>query len=69
MRLMKTRMAETGDGNLLHARAHREVIRNYGRFPTRNKALNRSCRDEEQAFLDEGGYGAIVERLKAFEAA
>ena len=69
VRLFKTRMPETGALNLLHARAHREIIRDYGRFPTRNKALGRTCRAEEQAYLDDGGYGAIVEKLKAKEAA
>ena len=69
VRLFMTRMPETGEANLLHARAHREIIRSYGRFPTRNKALNRTCRAEEQSYLDGGGYGAIVEKLKAKEAA
>ena len=32
----------SGDtSNLLHARAHREVIRKFGRFPYRNEALSR----------------------------
>ena len=65
VRLFKTRMPETGQPNLLHARAHREVIRIYGRFPTRNKALGRACRAEEQTYLDAGGYGTIVETLKS----
>lgn len=69
VRLFKTRMPETGADNLLHACAHREVIREYGRFPTRNAALGRECRREEQAYLDEGGYGAVVERMKAKTAA
>lgn len=65
IRLMKTRMGEEGIANLLHARAHREVIRRFGRFPTRNAALGRINSVGEQAYLDEGGYGAIVEELKA----
>ncbi len=69
VRMFMTRMPETGASNLLHARAHREVIRSYGRFPTRNKVLGRTCREEEQDYLDAGGYGAIVEKLKAREAA
>jgi uncharacterized protein (DUF924 family) len=64
VRLFKTRMPES-ELNLLHARAHREVIRRYGRFPTRNAALGRTSTVAEQLFLDEGGYGAIVEALKA----
>ena len=35
-----------GPANLLHARAHREVIRRFGRFPYRNAALGRLHRAE-----------------------
>ena len=69
VRLIKTRMPETGHQNLPHARAHREVIRRYGRFPTRNAALDRICSADEQAYLDAGGYGAIVKELQATKAA
>ncbi len=65
VRLFKTRMPETGDHNLPHAQAHREVIRRYGRFPTRNVALSRETSADEQAYLDAGGYGAIVQEMKA----
>lgn len=61
VRLFKARM-EGGD-NLLHARAHREVIRRYGRFPYRNAALGRVSKPGETAFLAKGGYGAIVREL------
>jgi uncharacterized protein (DUF924 family) len=47
----------------LHARAHAEVIRRYGRFPTRNAALGRVNTAEEQAYLDAGGYMALVKSL------
>lgn len=49
--------------NLLHARAHREVIRRFGRFPTRNAALGRTSTPAELDFLANGGYGAIVKAL------
>jgi uncharacterized protein (DUF924 family) len=49
----------------LHARAHQEVIARFGRFPTRNAALGRASSPEEQAYLDEGGYMAVVNRLKS----
>lgn len=49
----------------LHARAHQEVIARFGRFPTRNAALGRVSTPEEQAWLDQGGYMAVVERLKS----
>lgn len=69
VRLIMTRMPEKGEGNLLHAKAHREVIRRYGRFPNRNAALSRETPATEKRFLEQGGYGAIVEELKAKEAA
>jgi uncharacterized protein (DUF924 family) len=61
VRLFKERMP--GD-NVLHARAHREIIRRYSRFPYRNDALGRKTTTAEQAFLDEGGYGKILNELK-----
>ncbi|WP_284265977.1 DUF924 family protein [Roseicyclus amphidinii] len=61
VRLMKARME--GTDNLLHARAHREVIRRYGRFPYRNAALGRASTPAEEAFLSGGGYGAILREL------
>lgn len=59
VRLFHTRMPQATD-NLLHARAHREVIRRFGRFPHRNEALDRESAPEESAFLAEGGYGRAV---------
>ncbi len=50
--------------NQLHARAHREVIRRYGRFPTRNAALGRESSAAELAYLSSGGYGALVTALR-----
>ncbi|MCC5986887.1 MAG: DUF924 domain-containing protein [Pararhodobacter sp.] len=61
--LIIARMPETGAHNLLHARAHREVIRRHGRFPWRNEVLGRQSSEGEQAFLAEGGYGAMVREL------
>lgn len=49
---------------LLHARAHQEIIRRFGRFPYRNAALGRESSAEEQAFMAGGGYGAMVQALK-----
>ena len=62
--LMTRKMPEHGAEFGLHARAHAEVIRRYGRFPFRNAALGRKSTPEEIAFLERGGYGAIVEDLK-----
>ena len=65
VRLMLTRMSGSGDSNLLHAKAHREIIRRFGRFPFRNEALKRETTAPEAAFIRDGGYGATVKALKA----
>lgn len=38
------------------AHMHRDIIRRFGRFPHRNAVLGRETTDEEQAFLDAGGF-------------
>jgi uncharacterized protein (DUF924 family) len=52
----------------LHARAHQLVITRFGRFPYRNAALGRDNTPEEEAFLAEGGYNAVVAELRASHA-
>ena len=64
VRLILTRLPEHGAPNLLHARAHREVIRRFGRFPHRNAALNRKTRPAEQEYMNGGGYGATVNEMR-----
>lgn len=54
---------------VLHARVHQRVIAEFGRFPTRNAALGRISTADEQRYLDEGGYGALVRALKSSHAA
>jgi uncharacterized protein (DUF924 family) len=47
----------TGDAELLKwAELHRDIIRQFGRFPHRNAMLGRTTTAEEQAFLDGGGF-------------
>lgn len=65
--LMDERMPASPD-LALHARAHRQIITQFGRFPFRNAALGRENTPEEAAFLSEGGYGAIVRRLQSSHA-
>jgi uncharacterized protein (DUF924 family) len=60
---MTERLASDPD-MALHARAHQEVIRRYGRFPTRNAALGRETTADEQVYLDQGGYAALVNALR-----
>ena len=39
------------------SRIHQDIIARFGRFPHRNPALGRTTTAEEQAFLDDGGFG------------
>lgn len=41
---------------LFHAKAHRKVIGQFGRFPHRNSILGRENTAAEKAFLEAGGY-------------
>jgi len=45
-----------GEPNLSHARHHRDIIGRFGRFPHRNPILGRPITEEEQRYLDSGGY-------------
>ena len=49
------RAADDAEG-VKHADIHAEIIRRFGRFPHRNRALGRATTPEEQAFLDAGGF-------------
>lgn len=62
VRLVKERLAEGAD-TLLHAKAHREVIRRFGRFPHRNAEIGRATTAPEAEFLAEGGYRRLVDSL------
>ena len=63
IRLMHERMPLEGMNNLLHARAHREVIRKFGRFPTRNEALSRKNTAHEADYMKNGGYSMTYTQL------
>lgn len=65
VRLLCERMPQTGASNMLHARAHREVIRQFGRFPYRNDALHRTPTAQEAVYVSAGGYGQTVRDLQA----
>ncbi|QJF51481.1 DUF924 family protein [Roseobacter ponti] len=69
VRLVCERLSDAGNATLLHARAHRAVIRLFGRFPFRNAALSRSDTAPEAAFTAGGGYGATVRSLQTSQAA
>ena len=69
VRLMCERMPQSRENNLLHAQAHREVIRQFGRFPYRNDALDRVGTANENAYVADGGYGFTVRQLQQQAAA
>ncbi len=58
VRLIHKRMPEDEARTLQHAKVHRAIIRQFGRFPFRNAALGRVSTQAEQQFLQDGGYGA-----------
>ena len=58
MRLMLTRMPKSGGRNLPFAREHRDVIRQFGRFPYRNEALGRQPTEAERVYLEGRGQAA-----------
>lgn len=69
VRLICDRMPENGASTLVHARAHREVIRQFGRFPYRNAALDRPSSIQEETYVSEGGYASTLRHLQADKAA
>ena len=58
----------SGHNLLKHARAHRELIRSYGRFPNRNIQLGRRNTLFEQEYFDHGGYLAVLSRINKYAA-
>ncbi|MCZ4352377.1 DUF924 domain-containing protein [Roseovarius aestuarii] len=69
IRLVCERMPEGGASTLFHARAHREVIRQFGRFPYRNLALERASTQPEDSYVQAGGYGHTLRQLQLQDAA
>lgn len=54
--------------SLVHAKAHRDTIAKFGRFPWRNKALARAPSPAEDQVMQAGGYGAIVSGKLSLDA-
>ena len=48
--------ASGDDDSVKYAIIHRDIIRDFGRFPHRNAVLGRESSAEEQRFLDDGGF-------------
>ena len=63
--LSKARLAEDPNEVMVHALAHQMQIQKFGRFPARNAALGRDSTPQEQEFLNNGGYGKLVESLQS----
>jgi len=63
MRMYKQNMS--GEGRFLHPSAHRAVIRRFGRFPYRNKALGRPSTEAEKNYVAAGGYAVTLKELQA----
>ena len=61
--LITNRMGAAGADNLRHARAHRAVVEQFGRFPFRNAVLERPTTAAEQEWLAAGGYAAELRKL------
>ena len=55
----------TGKDRYLHPRAHREVIRKFGRFPYRNKAMGRASTPAEIDYVKAGGYAVTLKDIQA----
>ncbi|MCV6584604.1 MAG: DUF924 domain-containing protein [Marinibacterium sp.] len=64
VRMICGRAGADRDAQLLHARAHREEIRQFGRFPARNDAIGRPSTPAESDYLASGGYGSMVRDLQ-----
>jgi uncharacterized protein (DUF924 family) len=47
---------QLGQPNSSNAERHRDIVRRFGRFPHRNPILGRIMTQQEQDFLDQGGY-------------
>jgi uncharacterized protein (DUF924 family) len=45
-----------GPDDLAHAEHHRDIVRQFGRFPHRNAILKRETTPVEKQYLDNGGY-------------
>ena len=65
VRLIKERMPDRGEANLIHAKVHRAIIRRFGRFPYRNEALGRQTTEAEADWMANVGYRGEMEALRA----
>jgi uncharacterized protein (DUF924 family) len=55
-RCIELSRASGDEDSTKYAIIHRDIIRDFGRFPHRNEMLGRETTQEERAFLDAGGF-------------
>lgn len=55
-RCIELSRASGDEDSTKYAIIHRDIIRDFGRFPHRNEVLGRETTQEERAFLDAGGF-------------
>ena len=65
VRLIALRMPQAEMTFLAHSQAHRDIIRQFGRFPQRNAALGRKDTQAEEAYLSAGGYSSTMQAVLA----
>ena len=65
VRLMSLRLPGCTQEQLTHAKAHRDIIRQFGRFPCRNEYLGRQSTPAEERYLEAGGYEHVVNAVAA----
>ena len=65
VRLMALRLPKAGEEVMAHVRAHRDIIRQFGRFPYRNALLGRANTDAEAAYMNAGGYAQSMRATAA----
>jgi len=65
VRLMALRLPKASTEAMVHARAHRDIIRQFGRFPYRNAILGRANTPAEDDYMNEGGYARSLDACAA----
>ena len=64
VRLILTRLQTGKTTQLRHAQAHREIIREFGRFPARNLALSRKDTALEVSYNKADGYKLTLSKIE-----
>jgi len=65
VRLMSLRLPQANAAMLAHVKAHRDIIRQFGRFPYRNSIQGRKNTEAEEVYMIGGGYSTSVKAAAA----